>query len=152
MTDHEPGSAGSAILFVDDEPAILTALVRTFGRERYLLLRAQGGEEALALLAASPVKVVVADQRMPGMSGSELLREIGRRWPLTGRVILTGYPGRDVMIRGLEAEIDFLIHKPWDDEALRRAIRRLIVEVDRTSAGRRHPGSDPWRDMGGEGG
>jgi DNA-binding NtrC family response regulator len=152
MTDQELDGPGSAILFVDDEPVILTALARTFGRERYPIFLAQGGEEALALLAASPVKVVVADQRMPGMSGSELLQEIGRRWPLIGRVILTGHPGRDVMIRGLEAEIDFLIYKPWDDESLRRAVRRLITEVDRSSASRRDLGSDPWQDVGGEGG
>lgn len=152
MMDPALDGPGSAILLVDDEPAILTALARTFGRERYLVLRALGAEEALSLLAASPVKVVVADQRMPGMSGSDLFREIGRRWPLIGRVILTGHPGRDVMIRGLEAEIDFLIYKPWDDEALRLAVRRLVAEVDRSRARRRDPGSDPWLDVGGEGG
>jgi len=152
MADQELDGSRSAILLVNDEPAILTALARTFGRERYPIFLSQGGEEALTFLAASSVKVVVADQRMPGMSGCELLAEIGRRWRLIGRVIRTGHPGREVMIRGLEAEIDFLIYKPCDDEALRRAVRRLIAEVDCSCASRRDSGSDPWRDAGGEGG
>jgi len=54
------------------------------------------------------------------MKGSELLAEVYRRWPWVGRVILTGFPGNTVIVRGLEARIDFLLYKPWNDDALRR--------------------------------
>lgn len=130
----------SAILCVDDEPRILAALGRTLDREPYAVLRAGDGDTALKLLEVSAIKVVVADQRMPGMSGSELLTEIRRKWPQVGRIILTAHPGKEIMVRSLEAEVDFLMTKPWDDEKLRRAIRSLVREVDR------------WRDRGGEGG
>jgi len=137
----------SAILCVDDEPRILAALGRTLGRD-YEILRAEDGDTALRLLEESTIKVVVADQRMPGMSGSELLTEIRRRWPMVGRSILTAYPGQEVMVRGMEAEVDFLMTKPWDDEKLRGAIRRLVSEVDRAREIR--PGDGGW-ELGGEG-
>lgn len=146
------GARDSAILCVDDEPRILTALERTLGREPYALYRAQDGPTALEILEGSSIKVVIADQRMPGMSGSDLLVEIGRRWPQVGKIILTGYPGKDVLLRGMEAEIDFLMTKPWDEDTLRRAIRRLILEVDRSRAGRMRRSGDSWQDLGGEGG
>jgi DNA-binding NtrC family response regulator len=146
------GVDGSAILCVDDEPRILTALERTLGREPYAVYRAMDAPTALEILEGSPIKVVIADQRMPGMAGSDLLYEIGRRWPQVGKIILTGFPGKDVLLRGMEAEIDFLMTKPWDEETLRRAIRRLILEVDRMRAGRLKKGGDSWHDLGGEGG
>lgn len=142
----------AAILCVDDEPRILSALTRTLGHEAYDVLRASDGEEALELLESSPVKVVIADQRMPGMSGSELLSEIRRRWPLVGRIILTGYPGHAVMIRSLEAEVDFLLTKPWDDGKLRRAVRRLIEEIDRCFRIRDKGVAGSEGDPGGQGG
>ena len=133
-TIERPVASGhdSAILCVDDEPRVLAALGRTLGREPYAILRAGDGDTALRLLEESPIKVVVADQRMPGMSGSELLTEIRLRWPRIGRIILTAYPGREIMVRSLEAEVDFLMTKPWDDRKLRRAIRSLVREVDRS--------------------
>jgi CheY-like chemotaxis protein len=152
MSPAVANGSDRAILLVDDEPRVLRALGRTLGREPYAVLRAAGGLEALDLLEVSPVKVVVADQRMPGMSGSELLGEIRRRWPLVGRVILTGYPGQDIMVRSLEAEVDVLMTKPWNDEKLRRAIRRLIDAVDKGRASSWDGSPEPWSDWGGEGG
>ena len=138
----------SAVLCVDDEPRVLSALGRTLAREPYELFRVGSGGEALDLLEHLPVKVVVADERMPGMSGSRLLAEVGRRWPLVGRIILTGYPGREAVLRGLEAQVDFLIYKPWDEEMLRRAVRRLLIEVDRAKERSSEEEADPWLDLG----
>ena len=152
LVPFSTGQESSAILCVDDEPRILTALERTLGREPYAVYRAMDAPAALEILEASPIKVVIADQRMPGVAGSDLLQEIGRRWPQVGKIILTGYPGQDVLLRGMEAEIDFLMTKPWDEETLRRAVRRLILEADRTRAGRLKRGGDSWQDLGGEGG
>ena len=141
---------GTAILCVDDEPQVLSALGRTLRREPYAVLRARGGGEALDLLERYPVKVVLTDERMPRMSGSELLAEVRKRYPLVGRIILTGHPGPAVMIRSLEAGSDFLMTKPWDEDALRRAIRALISEVNRSL--RAGGDLDPWCDLGGEAG
>jgi len=149
---ERPGRQDSVVLCVDDEAGILCALARTLAREPYELFHAPDGRSALDVLERCPVKVVVADERMPGMSGSELLSEVGRRWPLVGKIMLTGFPGRDAMLRGLEAQADFLLSKPWDDELLRRAIRRLLAEVERSRKLRGSPIGDPWLDIGGEGG
>ena len=69
---------------------------------------------------------------MPGVNGSELLADVRGRWPWIGRVILTGYPGSDVTIRGLEVGVDFILHKPWEPETLKRTLRRLLLEVERS--------------------
>lgn len=140
----------SAVLCVDDEPLVLSALERILGQEPYEILRAEDGETALNLLDSFPVKVVVADQRMPGMSGSELLSKVRERWPGIGRIILTGHPGRAVLLESLEMQVDFLMYKPWDDAVLKRAIRSLIEAVDR-SMGEENAESED-RDLGGEGG
>jgi len=141
-------SEDSAVLCVDDEPLVLSALGRTLGREPYGLFRVGSGGEALDLLEQLPVKVIVVDERMPGMSGSRLLAEVGQRWPLVGRIILTGYPGREAVLRGLEAQVDFLIYKPWDDEMLRRVVRRLLIEVDRAKERNPEEEADPRLDLG----
>ena len=125
---------GASVLCVDDDAAILSALRRTLHREPYDVLTAPSASLALACLDRLPVEVVIADYRMPTTSGTQLLAEVRQRWPWMGRVILTAYAGPSVIIRGLEAGIDFLLYKPWDDEALRRTVRRLLHEVERTRA------------------
>ena len=138
----------ASILCVDDDPAVLSALRRTLRHEPYGVVTVSDATAVLDCLDRHPVNVVIADERMPRMTGSELLAEVHRRWPWMGLVILTGFPGRNVVIRGLEASVDFLLTKPWDDESLRKTIRRLVLEVDRS-----RPGSDPPEfDIGGEGG
>src|ERR1043165_160473 len=141
-----------AVLCVDDEPRVLSALERTLRREPYEILRAGNGDEALVLLERHPVKVVVTAARMPGRTGSELLSRVGQIRPFVGRIILTGHPGSVVLIRSLEVGSDFLMTKPWDEVRLRLAIRRLIYEVGRSQASDSAPPPEPWLDLGGEGG
>lgn len=151
-----PGSRRSAIdaaiLCVDDEPGVLAALGRALGREPYGLVCAPGGLEALDLLECFPVKVVVADQRMPGMTGTTLLAEVRRRRPEVHRIILTAFPVHAVRAEGFEAGADYLLTKPWDDEELRRTIRRLLRVEVRPRRFAREIAWDTWRDLGGEGG
>ena len=148
-----PGSKRGAVLCVDDEPEVLTALQRTLRREPYEVVTAVDPELALDCLDRLPVEVVIADERMPGMNGSELLSEVHRRWPWMGRILLTGYPGQNVMVRGMEARADFLLYKPWDDQSLRKSVRLLVREVER-SRDRRAESDAPGSkfDVGGEGG
>jgi DNA-binding response OmpR family regulator len=88
--DH---SRREAILCVDDEPEVLTALRRTLRREPYDVVTATDASLALECLERLPIEVVIADERMPEMCGTQLLRGIRKRWPRMGLVILTGYPG-----------------------------------------------------------
>jgi len=150
----EPAALGDdwAVLCVDDEPRVLSALERTLRREPYEVLRAGGGCEALDLLDRFPIKVIVTDERMPGMSGSELLAKVRGIRPCVGRIILTGHPGPAVMIRSLQVGSDFLMTKPWDEEKLKQAIRRLLFEVDKGHPTGLIPPPEPWLDLGGEGG
>ena len=142
--------SGISILCVDDEPEVLSALRRTLHREPYKVITAPDGALALECLDRLPIEVVIADERMPSMSGTELMAEIRRRWPWMGLVILTGYPGHTVMTRGLRAGIDFLLYKPWDDEALKTTIRRLLEDVGRARA-REVDDEDEEFDLGGQG-
>ena len=139
----------ASILCVDDDPSVLSALRRTLRHEPYGVVTVSDATAVLERLDRHPVNVVVADERMPRMNGSELLAEVHRRWPWMGLIILTGYPGQSVSIRSMEANVDFLLTKPWDDESLRKAIRRLVREVDRTRPGN---GDGLEFDIGGEGG
>jgi len=142
-------SRREAILCVDDEPRVLTALRRTLKREPYDVITAPDASLALECLERLPIDIVIADERMPDMSGTQLLREIRKRRPWMGLVILTGFPGESVMVRGLQAGIDLLLYKPWDDEALKSTIRRLLEEVERAKAEQEE---GPDFDVGGEAG
>src|SRR4051812_19101166 len=93
---NQPGSITSnlsspsaTLLCVDDEPNILQALKRVLRREGYTILTAQSGEEGLECLASNPyVQIVLSDQRMPGMSGSQFLMQVKQNYPDMIRVIL----------------------------------------------------------------
>lgn len=119
---------GCAILCVDDEPRVLDALRRALRFEPYEILSAQNAEEALKVLERHPVRVVLSDERMAGMSGSEFLYQVREIRPGIGRILLTGHPGPEVMVRSLVAGADVLMSKPWDEGALKRLIRSLLVE------------------------
>jgi DNA-binding NarL/FixJ family response regulator len=139
------------VLCVDDDASVLSALRRVLRMEPFEVLTASNAAHALASLRRHPVAVIIADQRMPGQTGAELLAEVGQRWPRIGRVILTAYPGPAVMAEGIRAGVDVLFHKPWDDDALRLAILRLIRKGQkRRLAGQ--PLESPDIDLGGEGG
>ncbi|MDP3815533.1 response regulator, partial [Pseudomonas sp.] len=86
------------LLLVDDEPGILAALRRVFQRENYELLFARNAEEALQLLEAKPVELIVSDFMMPGINGSELLRRVRERWPDIIRIMLTGQASTEAVM------------------------------------------------------
>ncbi|KRF02536.1 fused response regulator/thioredoxin-disulfide reductase [Nocardioides sp. Soil777] len=115
--------AKPAILAVDDDPAVVAAVVRDL-RTRYgedhRVLRATSGAEALEILADlvlkdRPVAAVVTDQRMPGMTGIEVLREVRQQAPDAKLVLLTAYADTDVAIRAInDIALDYYLMKPWD--------------------------------------
>jgi FixJ family two-component response regulator len=121
--------ARQRLLCVDDEDNILAALRRVFADEHYDVVFAKSGAEGLALLEREPVGVVLSDQRMPGMSGTEFLRQVRARWPETMRIILSGFAELSVVVAAInDGEINKFIGKPWDDDALREAVRACIEQ------------------------
>lgn len=115
--------AKPAILAVDDDPAVVAAVARDLRArygEGYRVMRATSGREALELLTDlvlkdRPVAAVVTDQRMPGMSGIEVLREVRQQSPDSKLVLLTAYADTDVAIRAInDIALDYYLMKPWD--------------------------------------
>src|SRR6185369_8772672 len=112
------------VLAVDDEPVNQRAIRRTLS-EDCRVLTAGGGAEALELMARHPVALVIADQRMPGMSGAELLAEIVERHPNVIRIVLTGYTDVDTLLDTINrGHIYHFLSKPWDARELRQVVRR----------------------------
>lgn len=111
---------------MDDEPRVLSALRRGLRREPVEIETAGDGEQALELLEAQSFALVISDQKMPGMSGIELLTEIHQKWPATRRVLLSGWsteiPADQIAAAGLIATLP----KPWDDAEMRDTIRRAV--------------------------
>jgi thioredoxin reductase (NADPH) len=112
-----------AILAVDDEPAVLAAVARDlrvgFG-ERYRILRATSGAEALEILRelrarGEQVAMLIADQRMPGMPGTQYLVEARKLVPDAKRVLLTAYADTEAAIAAInDVALDYYLLKPWD--------------------------------------
>ena len=112
------------LLLVDDEAGIRSALVRTLRRDGYKILTAASGDEALDILALHPVQVIVSDQRMPGMSGTDFLNVASQLYPDTLRIILSGFTDLQVVTDSVNRGAVFkFLTKPWDDELLRDQIR-----------------------------
>lgn len=120
---RDAASEEPTLLIVDDEVNVSAALQRVLRRDGYRILRASSGQEGLALLAMNKVQVVLSDERMPGMSGTEFLSRVKAMYPDTIRIMLSGYTAVDAIIAATNSGAVFRFHaKPWDDEALRRSI------------------------------
>ncbi|HXX93245.1 MAG TPA: PAS domain S-box protein [Planctomycetota bacterium] len=119
---------GPVVLVVDDQSEILEALRRLLRKEPYELLTTESPDLALERIRARRVDLVIADERMPGMRGTDLLEQVQECSPGTVRIILTGYPGSATLDYGLSQAVDWLISKPWNDDALRLTIRQLLEE------------------------
>ena len=115
------------ILFVDDEPNVTNALKHTLRKERYDILTANSVKVALEILSRNAVDVVIADEKMPGMPGSEMLALVRRKYPDTVRIILTVEASLDVAIRAInEGEIYRFLIKPCNGPELAVTIRKAL--------------------------
>ena len=121
------------VVCVDDEAAILSALRRSLRAEPYELLTTESPASVLQWVGTRDISLVITDQRMPGMEGTELLEEVSRRSPSTGRILLTAYPGDTISTPGLRHWTECMISKPWDNVMLRKTIRQVLGdrELDR---------------------
>lgn len=127
-------NAKARVLFVDDEPRILNTMRMLF-RGQYEVLVAESGALALELLKTRPVDVVVSDQRMPGMTGIEMLRQARELHPSAMRILLTGYSDLNAIIGSInEGEIFRFVNKPWFDEDLTATVARAVEAARATQA------------------
>src|SRR5579862_5983560 len=116
------------VVLVDDQPEVLISLRRVLRDEPVELATFSSAAEALEWMGAHATDLIIADERMPEMRGTDLLEKVRDRFPSTIRVILTGYPGSATVGHGLSHGVDWLISKPWNDDAIRITLRQLLVE------------------------
>ena len=118
------------ILLVDDEPANLRLLERLFRRD-YEVLTAASGEDALRLLSQHDVALIITDQRMPGMTGTELLKRTADMRPHMVRIILTGYTDMEALVDAINCgHIYRYVTKPWDNDDLRLTVAHALKHYE----------------------
>jgi class 3 adenylate cyclase len=119
------------ILYVDDEAHNLTSFVATF-RKEYKIHTATNGYDALEIMRNNEIKLVITDQRMPEMTGIQLLEKLSPEFPDSIRMILTGFSDIEVIIEAINSGRVFrYITKPWDENELRMTIEnaRQLFEL-----------------------
>ena len=116
----------STILIVDDESRVLDSLEALLAIE-HRVLRAECAADALRVLAEEPVAVIISDQRMPGMLGTELLARSLTVAPDTARILLTAFTDADALMESINAaNVYHFILKPWNPRELAHTVRRGV--------------------------
>ena len=119
----------SKILFVDDEPQMLTALQRVFRGKQFDVKLANSGSQGLEFLKEGPFDVIISDMRMPEMDGATFLAQSIELSPSSRRILLTGYSDQESTIRAInDGQVHQYLSKPWDNEKLRSVVESEIAE------------------------
>ncbi len=127
----------SKLLLVDDEPNLTSALVRSLDRSQFEIFTADSAQKGLMILAGNDIDVVVSDERMPGMTGSQFLSEVRKKWPNTIRMILSGQADLEAAVRAInEGEVYRFLLKPCHPKELQLTIlqglqHKKLVEQSR---------------------
>ncbi|MBL8362396.1 MAG: sigma-54-dependent Fis family transcriptional regulator [Rubrivivax sp.] len=131
MTDPDALDDLPCVMLVDDEGRSLDAMRRTLDEE-FRVLTADGAEAARERLAYHDVAVILCDQRMPGTTGVQFLKEVRERWPDIVRVVVSGYADSDDIVAGInEAGIFRYVLKPWVPEHLLTTVREAVRARER---------------------
>lgn len=119
------------MLVVDDEPDNLDLLYRTFRRD-FQVLKAESGIQALEVLSTEgEVAVIISDQRMPEMKGTEFLSRTVPKFPDTMRIILTGFTDVEDLVEAINSgQVYKYITKPWDPNELKAVVQRAAETYD----------------------
>ena len=132
------------VLLVDDEPDFIEPLTNRLTLRKLSVLTANTGAQALQVLGANPVDVVVLDVKMPGMSGLEVIRELKKRHPLVEVIMLTGHANLEASIEGMEAgAFDYLLKPAVIDELVYKiqdAYQKKVLQEKKISALRQTAG------------
>ena len=138
----------ATILLVDDEPNVTDALKRALRREPYEFLTAVSGPDAQQILERQHVDVVISDEQMPGMSGSEFLSKVRKQFPHTIRMILSGQGSLEAAVRAINegevyrfflkpcnpTDLIFTVQQALTHKRLEEQSRRLLREYQRQAA------------------
>ncbi len=133
MTQHK-------ILIIDDEPNVLKAFKRLFRKEKETItvFTTESPEEVFELVANDEFAVVVSDQRMPTMQGTEVLEKVRKLSPETIRITLTGYADKEAAIGAInQGAVYRFLTKPWNDEELKQEIQNGIAQYSLVSENKR---------------
>lgn len=129
--DDSPLDAESALsgtlLFVDDEPNILSALRRLFRPSGYRVLTAESGAEGLAIFEKERVDLVISDMRMPNMNGAQFLERVVEIAPDTVRILLTGHADIGAVVEAInKGRIYRYVAKPWEENDILLCVRHAL--------------------------
>ena len=126
-------TAKYSILLVDDEPEILFSL-RGLLRKEFEVHTAESGAEAMEILKQHPIHVIMTDQRLPGMTGVQLLHRVLGEYPQAIRIVFTGYADIKAVIDAVnQGHIYRYITKPWDPDELLGVLRQACAAYNRLS-------------------
>lgn len=122
----QTGPSRPAILIVDDEPQVTRSLARSL-RDRFTVFTASSADEALAIVAREPIAVILSDQRMPGITGVQLLERVRDIRPDTLGILLSGYTDAAALVDALNlGNVRGFLPKPWDIHQLRRQLEQAV--------------------------
>lgn len=137
-TDKSRPSNGRRILVVDDEEGVTSALRRSLRRDGYEIATCNDPKEALVRLKTETYDMLISDHLMPGMTGTELVKICRDRYPDMMRLMLTGQPDTQMVIKAInEGEVYRFITKPWDDLELKVTLWSAFEQLDLTRENRR---------------
>ncbi len=123
-------AAKATLLFVDDEPNIISALQRLFRPQGYRIFTATSGSEGLEIMAREQVDLVISDMRMPQMDGAAFLEQVAGRWPQTVRILLTGYADLQSAVAAInKGGIYRYLSKPWEDNDIRNTVSDALEKL-----------------------
>ncbi|MDG3003452.1 response regulator [Paludisphaera mucosa] len=119
------------LLIIDDEPNVCDS-VHDLLRREYRVLKAHSGEEGYKVMQEEEVHIVMSDQRMPQITGVELLTRLKSRYPQAVRMLFTGFADLESVIAAInQGHVFQFIRKPWQPEELLEAVRQAACEYDR---------------------
>lgn len=114
----------SNVLLVDDDPNLLRGVCRALRSQPFQILTARSAEEAIAVVKAHPIGVIVSDERMPGISGTELCAWVARYYPEIVRIVLTGHTTPETTMRAVnEGRVFRFFSKPCNPAELAFSIQ-----------------------------
>jgi EAL domain-containing protein (putative c-di-GMP-specific phosphodiesterase class I) len=120
----DAGQAGKTLLIIDDDPFMLDVLAHLFDRDGYHILCARSAAEGFDVLALNEVQVILCDQCMPAMSGTEFLDKVKELYPKTFRIVLSGHTDLEAIMKAVNCGAIFRFYtKPWDNKLLRDSVR-----------------------------
>jgi DNA-binding NtrC family response regulator len=118
------------VLIVDDDSEVLSALRRLLDREPYDVITTDRPALGLQWMERKNISLAISDQRMPEMEGDLFLEGVWKKSPRTARLLLTGYPEAVGLIPRSRRLLLRVMAKPWNDDLLKRTIRRLLREQE----------------------